>query len=265
MKRVRFSVLIQVKKMSEQNEFEQEILDSQVSDYKVSLRGSAMGRSNTLTDKYNTSELNAIAKLGFSNVQPPSKKAREVYVDLIETLQKNPAWTDKKRSPQVAIKMFENDPVEINKFKFQIRNKLDKNNLLVVFHSQQTLSHFYSTVQLSEKVEPDSFWGFLKVSGAVSKKQKKNLYKSKIELKGRAKKKDSDRKTIRELINGYFLETWARKRETSPDSLDPVASLIRVKLSKIDETSKTNEAPNLIQNGINPILSEETKGSRSRN
>lgn len=235
-------------------------MKSQISEHGTSLGNSATRRSGSLGEPYQTNEISAITKLGFSEVKPPSKKAREVYVDLIQSLQANPEWMDKKSTPSLSIKLFENDPKEVNKFKFQIRKHLDRHNLLVIFHSKQTLSHFCSTVQLSEKVEPDSFWGFLKVSGVVSDKQRASLYKSKVELKGRENKRDSDRKAIRQLINEYYLETWTQKRGDGGGSPDPVPSLIRDKLRKIDETSKTNEAVQLVQNGISPILSEESKG-----
>jgi hypothetical protein len=212
--------------------------------------------TNININNYNSNTFSQISKISLPEMKAPSPKAREIYVEMIKFMEADPSWSNKKKCPHVEIKFFENDVKNINKFKFEIRKKLDKENLLIMVHSKQTLLKFYSTLQLSEKIEPESLWGFLKTSGIFVKKNESKLYKSKNELKGKEKSSDSLKKQVKTLINAYYLETWKDKNKEKLNDL--VYEKIESKLKKIDEVSNTYEALEKIEN--DSVFPEESKG-----
>lgn len=248
--------LIPVKSLENGPSLREEILESQVSEIPVALQGSALKRSGTGPDQFHTNELSGVGRMSFSQVRAPSKRAQEVFVDIVRRLEKAPEWRDAQRKPRLQVKLFESDAEQINKFKFQVRRRLGKESLLVVYSGRQTLSHFISTVQLSEKVEPDSFRAFLQEAGLDSPRQLASLYRSKVELKGKEARRGADQKRARELVNEYFLETWGAKATAGP-----VSALLRAKLREIDEAAKADEAVALTANGAPSTLSPEDKGA----
>lgn len=102
-------------------------------------------------------------------------------------------------------------PSEINKFKFQIRKRLSKENVLYVISKERQIKNFIKTLQLSEKLEPQSYEEFLKTILILGKKSQSTVYKSKLELKATEQRTKSLEDNFSEILNQYMLDLWDQR------------------------------------------------------
>ena len=110
-------------------------------------------------------------------------------------------------------------PGEVNKFKFQIRNRLKKENVLYIISKQGQFQDFVKTLQLSEKLEPQSFQEFLKSISFLGDKAASKMYASKMQLKSSETRAKTLQKNIQNALNCYMLEHWKEinQKETELD------------------------------------------------
>jgi hypothetical protein len=202
--------------------------------------------TNSNMDQFQSNNLSQFKSMNLAHENPPTKEAKQVYVDLINCLSENPIWLNKNKIPSVQIKLFGNNIKRINKFKFEIRKKLKKEHFLIIVHNKPTILNFVCTLQLSEKIEPDSLWDFLKTSGLISTQKEKPLYKSKDELKGKEKVKDTLKQEIRRKINDYFVESWIKKNNILDPLTDETLKIIKERLKEIDKSSEVQEGSKFV-------------------
>ena len=178
-----------------------------------------------------------------SNIKKNSsrlKHSKDLFIELKKEIELNSAWKSKNKKGSFNIKQFGNDSTEINKFKFQIRKNLKSKNLLFIVHSIPVLHNLLLSLQLSEKLEPQSFQNFLKATGMLNPKTKTKLHISKMQLKKETKEKDKYRNQLRKTVTGYLLETWIEKKLKSYLH-ELMKEKIEKKLQEIDELSKADD------------------------
>ena len=101
-------------------------------------------------------------------------------------------------------------PAEVNKFKFQIRNRLKKENVLYIISKQGQFQDFVKTLQLSEKLEPQSFQEFLKSISFLGDKAASKMYASKLQLKSSEIRSKTLQNNIQNALNCYMVEHWTQ-------------------------------------------------------
>ena len=259
--------LIKVKKLDgKELKNQKEFIKSSSIQSEIKYRHNSMTKEN-ITDKdmeqFKSNNFSELTELNLTPDRPPTQMTKSKYIQLIKLLNQNDFWMNKKAKPSFQIKLFENNIKRVNKFKFEIRKKLNKENLLIIIHNKTVMMNLFRTIQLSEKVEPNEFMEFLKISGLINPKIETSFYKSKNELKGKEKLKDNLKIELQSIINGYFIETWMKKNNIFDEKDDQIIAIIKERLKQIEDNSEIQGNGQIHRFESNQNISVETKGNWS--
>ena len=259
--------LIKVKKLDgKELKNQKEFIKSSSIQSEIKYRHNSMTKE-TITDKdmeqFKSNNFSELTELNLTPDRPPTQMTKSKYIQLIKLLNQNDFWMNKKAKPSFQIKLFENNIKRVNKFKFEIRKKLNKENLLIIIHNKTVMMNLFRTIQLSEKVEPNEFMEFLKISGLINPKIETSFYKSKNELKGKEKLKDNLKIELQSIINGYFIETWMKKNNIFDEKDDQIIAIIKERLKQIEDNSEIQGNGQIHRFESNQNISVETKGNWS--